>query len=192
MDCELITLGFLMSGPKTGYKLKKLATNGAPFYEISLNQIYPTLRKLEKDGCLEKEVVPQNGRPDKNIFTITPKGRTCFKEKLTADPLPMTYGLPFTERAYFFRFLGPEKIIDVFEREIESLGRQLEEIEREKEAIHAVLDVHGRFSFDTAAVFIRSLRDWYRQELDKRKNDRVDMAVQRENVIAGAGAGSVE
>lgn len=169
MDVELVVLGFLMSGPKTGYKLKKVSTNGAPFYAISLNQIYPALRNLEKAGYVEKEIVPQNGRPDKNIFTITDTGREYFDQKLTAPPVPMSYGLPFTERVYFFRFLSREKIIEVFEQEIQSLENQLEEIEKEKAHIHSRVDDLGRFCFDTPAVFIRSLRDWYVQELANRK-----------------------
>ncbi|MBW1788556.1 MAG: hypothetical protein JRK53_18365 [Deltaproteobacteria bacterium] len=36
--------------------------------------------------------------------------------------------------------------------------------------MHARLDEDGRFSFDTAAVFITALRDRYQKELAKRKS----------------------
>ncbi len=48
MDVELITLGFLMSGPKSGYRLQSIAQNMMLLYRVTLNQVYPALRKLEK------------------------------------------------------------------------------------------------------------------------------------------------
>ncbi|MBU2547813.1 MAG: PadR family transcriptional regulator [Proteobacteria bacterium] len=169
MDVELIALGFLMSGPKTGYQLRTITKKVLPFYPISLNQIYPMLRKLEKAGYVEKDVVPQQGRPDKNVFRLTRSGRERFLNKLVGDPVPLDHGLPFTERAYFFRFLEPARVIEAFEEEVRALELQLAEVERGREGIRAKVDEHGLFSFDTAGVVIRALLDWYRGELAKRK-----------------------
>ena len=38
MDVELMTLGFLMSGPKTGYRLKAISSKMMMFYS-SINQL---------------------------------------------------------------------------------------------------------------------------------------------------------
>jgi len=121
MDVELMTLGFLSSGPKTGYKLNQIFGNLMINYAISLNQIYPVLRNLEGRGLIQKQVVFQEGKPNKNLYTITDEGKQFLKEKLISQPQPLDYHLPFLVRALFFRFLDKEQICAEFRKEIESL-----------------------------------------------------------------------
>ena len=83
MDVELMTLGFLLSGPKSGYRLKAICGKMMMFYNVTLNQIYPTLRKLEEAGHVSKKIVIQTGRPNKHLYSITPRGKNYFLEKLS-------------------------------------------------------------------------------------------------------------
>ena len=78
MSVELITLGFLMSGPRSGYKLQSIASNLMSFHPVNHNQVYPALRKLEKAGYVEKKVVIQEGRPNKNFFSLTDRVGNIF------------------------------------------------------------------------------------------------------------------
>ena len=55
--------------------------------------------------------------------------------------------------------------------------------------MHARLDEDGRFSFDTAAVFITALRDWYQKELAKRKSALGKQPAKRAAQGAGGGLG---
>ena len=168
MDVELMTLGFLISGPKTGYRLKNIAGKMMLFYNISLNQIYPTLRKLEDAGYVTKEVVIQTGKPNKHLYHVTDKGKEYFKKRLTGPPTPMEYNLDFLVKSFFFRFLDKNLIIDQFTKEIASLEEQLEDLSEMRENVEKHADENGRFAYETAVRLVRTLRDCYQEEMEKR------------------------
>ena len=88
MDTDQIILGFLMSGPKSGYKIKNITGRLMMAYNLSLNQIYPALRKLEAADLVRKEVVIQTGKPNKHVYSITEKGRREFLKSLVSPPIP--------------------------------------------------------------------------------------------------------
>jgi DNA-binding PadR family transcriptional regulator len=165
-----MTLGFLMSGPKSGYKLKNISGKMMLFYSISLNQIYPILRKLEEAGYVRKEIVIQTGKPNKNLYSLTEAGKKYFIQKMTAPAVPFEYDLDFLVRAVFFRFLDSGSIIKQFEEEIYSLEEQLEELEQMEDTVNRTADIHGKFSYRTAVYMLRSLIEWYKKELQSRKN----------------------
>lgn len=170
MTMELITLGFLMSGPKSGYKLQGIANNMMPFYTVSHNQVYPTLRKLESAGYVAKEVVVQNHRPNKNLFHLTDQGREYFFRKLTDAPEPLDVYLPFLIRSLFFRFLDKNQVDEQLEKEIAALGRQLQTLLAAGSTVAGQTDEHGDFIFRTATFMVGALKDWYERELENRKN----------------------
>ena len=87
MSLEYSLLGFLGFGPMTGYDLKKTLDESTQFFwHAELSQIYPELKNLEKKGSITSKTLPQEGRPDKKIYSITSRG----KEDLLAwlvDPI---------------------------------------------------------------------------------------------------------
>jgi DNA-binding PadR family transcriptional regulator len=169
MDTDQIILGFLMSGPKSGYKIKNITGRLMMAYNLSLNQIYPALRKLESADLVRKEVVIQTGKPNKHVYSITEKGRQGFLKSLVSPPIPVDYQLDFLTRAFFFRFLPPEQIIEQFENEIGSLEEQLEDLEHMKNDAEQLGDENGQFIYRAIVGMIEMLRDVYRNELEKRK-----------------------
>lgn len=169
MDVELMTLGFLNSGPKTGYKLNQIFGNLMLYYAISLNQIYPVLRNLEGRGLVEKRVVFQEGKPNKNLYTITQAGRQLLEEKLTSQPQPLDYHLPFLVRVLFFRFLDKQQACEEFRKEIESLKEQKENLETMADTVAERADCNGSFAYRTAIHLLESLIQWYEAEWNKRR-----------------------
>lgn len=168
MDTEGIILGFLMSGPKTGYQIKTIAGKMTTSYNLSLNQIYPALRKIEAAGLVKKEVVFQTGKPNKHVYSITDKGRLSFHEAISAPSMPFDYQLDFLTRAFFFRFLPEEEIMTRFEEEIDSLEEQLHDLEQIRATAEAKADENGRFVYNTIVAMIQMLRDGYVQERARR------------------------
>ncbi|MCZ7662351.1 MAG: PadR family transcriptional regulator [Thermoleophilia bacterium] len=69
-------LGLLARGPQHGYELKA-ALDGelVPLSPLNFGQIYTTLERLERDGLVVHQVVAQEERPDKKVFSLTPQGR---------------------------------------------------------------------------------------------------------------------
>lgn len=171
MDTEKMILGFLMSGPKTGYKIKTITGKLMVAYNLSLNQIYPVLRKLEAGDLIKKEIVFQVGKPNKNVYTITEKGKAKFFQTITATPLPVNYHFDFLTKMFFFRFLTREEVLVQFENEINSLEEQLEELEERRGAVDKDDDEDGTFIYETIVHFLNGLKQRYNEELDRRKND---------------------
>lgn len=170
MDTEGIILGLLMSGPKTGYRIKNITGKMTMSYNLSLNQIYPVLRKIEAAGLVRKEVVFQTGKPNKHVYSLTDAGRDAFLRALLAPPVPFDYQLDFLTRAFFFRFLGPEEIMAQFAQEIGSLDEQLQDLEQIRTEAEAKADENGRFVYAAIVRMIRTLRDDYAAELERRRS----------------------
>jgi len=169
MDTDRMILGFLMSGPKSGYKIKHITGKMMMAYNLSLNQIYPALRKLEAGDLVKKEVVIQTGKPNKHLYSVTDKGKDVFLKSLIAPPTPIDYELDFLTRVFFFRFLSKEKILEQFEREISSLEEQLEDLEQIKDDAEQTGDENGQFVYKAIVAMIQMLKDTYASELERRK-----------------------
>ena len=76
MSLEFALLGFLSYHPYTGYDLKKIFdTSIRHFWPADQSQIYRTLARLTSRGLAEMEKIPQEDRPDRKVYHITP-GRT--------------------------------------------------------------------------------------------------------------------
>jgi len=168
MDTESIVLGLLMSGPKTGYRIKTITGKMTTSYNLSLNQIYPALRKIEAAGLVKKEVVFQTGKPNKHVYSITDQGRRHFFESMEAPSMPFDYQLDFLTRAFFFRFLPEEEIMTRFEEEIDSLEEQLHDLDQIRSTTEAKADENGRFVYNTIVAMIQMLRERYAQERARR------------------------
>ncbi len=174
MDFELVTLGYLLSGPKTGYRMQEIAGKMMLNYNLSMNLIYPTLRKLEEKGFVKKEVVIQTGRPNKNVYSITETGRKYFLQRITAPPQPFDYVLDFLVRVLFFRHLAREQIIAEFQKEICSLQEQIDDLAAMEETVKKKADRDGEFAYRTAVYLLTTLRDWYAAELERRKAEGLE------------------
>ncbi len=87
MSLEFSLLGFLQYHPMTGYDLKKVLDESTQFFwHAELSQIYPELKRLEQKGWIASEALPQDGKPDKKVYTITPAGREQLHAWLS-DPV---------------------------------------------------------------------------------------------------------
>lgn len=161
MDIELMILGFLMSGPKTGYRLKAISGKLIMFYSITLNKIYPVMRKLEGNGYIKKEIVFQTGKPNKHLYSLTPSGETYFIEKLKGPPAPIDLVDPFLIKAFFFRFLNNAQVVEEFEKEIQNIEETLGDLTNLKDTVMARADEHGQFIYRTAITLFNTMRKAY-------------------------------
>lgn len=76
-----ILLGLLAHEKASGYELKKKIDMAiSHFWEVSYGQLYPSLRKLEKEGAVRSQTMPSQKGPDRIVYEITDQGR----EKLTS------------------------------------------------------------------------------------------------------------
>lgn len=72
MKIQGVILGILNSGPHSGYEIKRqFEERFSFFFNASYGSIYPTLSKFEKEKLITKKTVKHEGKPNKNVYTIT-------------------------------------------------------------------------------------------------------------------------
>lgn len=76
MSIKHAILGLLADGPLHGYGLKAAYEKElVPGAVLNIGQVYQALDKLDPEGHVTVEVVPQSERPDRKVYTLTPSGR---------------------------------------------------------------------------------------------------------------------
>ena len=74
-ELDGIVLGVLQSGPAHGYEIvKRVKALSEGVLAVGEAKLYPCLHKLEEDGCVSAEWIPQEGKPARKVYTLTPKG----------------------------------------------------------------------------------------------------------------------
>lgn len=69
-------LGLLTYAPLSGYDIRRIYSQSmGNVWSESYGHIYPILKRLEEEGLATPEVVRQEGKPDRKVYTITDAGR---------------------------------------------------------------------------------------------------------------------
>ncbi len=110
-------LGLLILYPRTGYDLYKRMERARFLLEsASLRRIYPTLKHLSEEGLVEYRVEPQEGKPDRKVYSVTDKGEAAFGEWLRVSPDESTHSPDrFLSRAFFWGMLDKETLLSQLE-----------------------------------------------------------------------------
>jgi len=88
IEHELLLLGLLRESPKHGYDIKiKIQEILSLFAGVKLKSIYYPLRILEKKGLVAKHAAKAGRRPQRFIYSLTPKGKARFNDLLTKSLL---------------------------------------------------------------------------------------------------------
>jgi PadR family transcriptional regulator, regulatory protein AphA len=76
-------LGLLSMNPMSGYDMRSVISQSiGHFWSESYGQIYPSLKRLAAEGFVERKTQRQKGRPDRNVYSLTGKGRDRLREWL--------------------------------------------------------------------------------------------------------------
>lgn len=82
-------LGLLTIEPMSGYDLGRMVRASiGHIWSESYGQIYPNLKRLAAQGLVDCKTEKHKGRPDRRIYSITPKGREQLAEWLSVPPQP--------------------------------------------------------------------------------------------------------
>jgi DNA-binding PadR family transcriptional regulator len=83
MSLKYAILGLLSVKPQTGYELKAHFDQSIRYlWKADQAQIYRTLRKITREGLAISQTVQQVGRPNKNVYELTPVGEDAFRQWL--------------------------------------------------------------------------------------------------------------
>jgi DNA-binding PadR family transcriptional regulator len=69
-------LGLLAEEPRHGYDLRNaFETMLGGTWPLNIGQVYTTLSRLERDGYVESQIVPQELLPDRKVYSLTQTGK---------------------------------------------------------------------------------------------------------------------
>jgi DNA-binding PadR family transcriptional regulator len=125
-----VILGLLMKQPLSGYDIKQVFKSiFSYFFDASYGTIYPTLNQMEKEGYIEKETVLQEGKPNKNVYSITEKGKELFYGYLESSIEQDVYRSDFLMRMYFGYYVDEGKIVQWIETAMERTTQTIKQLE---------------------------------------------------------------
>jgi len=81
-----VVLGMLGLGARTGYDIKGIVDKSTRFFwAASYGQIYPELRRLEREGLVRGKLAPTGGRKRKT-YELTAEGRRVLLDWAAGEP----------------------------------------------------------------------------------------------------------
>ncbi|MDF0531822.1 PadR family transcriptional regulator [Tsukamurella sp. 8F] len=122
-------LGFLSSGPASGYDLKVIArATVSYFWAVGDNQVYPLLDRLEESGLVSSERVAAAGRREKTVFHITAEGEAALGVWLRQTPKAASFRHPGLIRMFFAAELPDADLAALIDHEERALTAKLDEL----------------------------------------------------------------
>jgi PadR family transcriptional regulator AphA len=135
---DAAVLGLLMDGESSGYDLNKRIHGSVGFFWTpAKSHVYATLGGFVAAGFVTARTVPQETRPDKQLFRITRQGRRAFLDWLENSRLePARFKNAFLLKIFFSRHWDHDALI----RHIEEGRAEVQEELSQLEAIETTLD----------------------------------------------------
>jgi len=128
---ELAILGLLKERSMHGYELSKRLTDTlGGFWRVSYGSLYPTLKRLERQGAVEQVFAGEVVGRRKNVYRITEAGEALFLRLLEESGHDsQTEDNRFRGRLAFFKYLAPDARIRLLERRRASLAERLSSLQ---------------------------------------------------------------
>lgn len=181
MSAKRMIMGALMESPAHGYDLKRCMFRKV-FSDFGINdgQMYPMLKKLEGEGLIRKQVVQQEGVPNKHKYSITDAGRSDFIEWLQSDEgeeRSIRYDFMrkdvFFIRCNYIRHLEKARAVEKMEQQIKIVERTLEDFRSARERmIEKKVDPYRVKILEYGIRNQEARLDWLRDFLEQIKKDR--------------------
>ena len=134
---EYAVLGLLTFGERSGYDLRKLADHSVGyFWTPAKSRIYATLPRLVAGGLVRRRDIVQAGRPDTQLYRLTPAGEEALRRWIAESPSePQTSRNTLLVRVFFGDLVEPGAILERIREHraaAEQLKSELEAIEEEE------------------------------------------------------------
>jgi DNA-binding PadR family transcriptional regulator len=110
-------LGMLMSGPKSGYDLKRdFEEQISHFWSESLGQIYPALHRLHEEGLVSVRTQRGRGRPERKVYRLTKPGEDAFRAWLSQPAAASGVRNELLLKVFFGPEMNPAQVLDHIDR----------------------------------------------------------------------------
>jgi DNA-binding PadR family transcriptional regulator len=130
MDIKTVCLGMLTHGDASGYDMKKnFESSFGHFFPAGYGSIYPALATLARNGLVDFELVSQDGKPDRKVYSITEKGREALMEGLANENPSHKLRSEFLATLWYAHLMTNEQINTVIENKLAEIDEFLVLIE---------------------------------------------------------------
>jgi len=131
MDVKTVCLGMLTSGPASGYDLKKFfESTFGHFFAASYGSIYPALASLSEQDLVLCEEIPQEGKPDRKVYSITDDGRAELDRALKNPTPGHKIRSEFLAMLFFAHLMSDEQIDAVLDNRVAEVEEFLSAIDQ--------------------------------------------------------------
>jgi DNA-binding PadR family transcriptional regulator len=150
---ECAVLGLLTKGERSGYDLAKKAEQSVGYvWAPARSQIYAVLPRLVRARLATSRRVVQSGRPDKQVYRITRKGREAVQEWLeSSEDRDDTFLL----RVFFGDLMGAKALTELVGRRRRLAKERLveyREIEERGPDPHPYFTLRWGFAYERALI----------------------------------------
>ena len=131
MYSDILILVMLGNRPMHGYEIKKRVEQVLGG-SVALNNktLYPTLKRFEEMGAVQREVVRQEGKPDRHMYSITDHGRELMQMLLQdASPEVLSNNAEFLVRVSLFNLLEPGARLEILHTRAEIVHKSIVHIQ---------------------------------------------------------------
>jgi PadR family transcriptional regulator AphA len=172
MSLKYALLGLLAEHPKYGYEIKQ-EFEGAlgNVWSVSYGQLYPTLRRLSEMQWVTKETAPGKKAAEKNIYSITSKGKKKLDEWLLR-PLRSSYKVKdeFTLKFMFFDKLPKDKVLEYLKLQQKKTIMQKENFQRTLVSIKDELSFFLQAIIRKGIIHLEAENQWLEEVMNALEN----------------------
>lgn len=176
-------LGLLNYGDMTGYEIMEVFRDSLGFFwKAQTSQIYRELQKIKELGWAKDVCVPQSGKPDKKVFSITESGQEELHRWLLEEDMGFESRIPLLMKTFFRGELSPEENIAFFEKIKYCCEISLPVLQKPKENAkvyeNTIQDsekaIYWKMTIQYGVMYMNMLKEWSNlciKELEGIKNE---------------------
>ena len=112
-ELEVGLLGLVSIRPMYGYEIGHHFDRAlSPFWSVPRTQIYPKLRDLEQRGLVSSNHVPQEAKPNRRVYQISPDGLERLREWLRGAIRWPDMRHPLMAKLFLGNLLPPDEMLE--------------------------------------------------------------------------------
>src|SRR5437879_5601983 len=161
-----VILGLLAKGPRSGYEIKAVVDRSTVFFwAASYGQIYPELRRLEREGLIAGEDAPQGARR-RRVYQLTGAGRVALEDWLLGQNVKIELRDESLLRVFFADTLPAGQAVQLLEtrrRMFDQLHGHLREIDARPGEDPPFVDLVLRWGL----AYTEWETKWWQQQLNR-------------------------
>ncbi len=155
-----------MEKPMHGYEVKQyLGERMGVFWMINYGSIYPTLKELEKQGCVACKMEPSI--PTRKVYSITEEGKKRFiellKKRLEKEPHVRD---EFTLHLFFLDYLSERESRSFLEAKKQGNKRILKTLVEKGKKLKQELPRYRYSALNRGIMHIKTELDWLEKVLE--------------------------